>query len=197
MPPLLVVRDYSLTINNAICLSLVVLSLDPSQPTMPTLLSSLSLHINNVWAIINQFGHLGHTILKRLLWFSLHNIVLCRLSGVGVVHAVSPRYWMLRTSGSLALGKFLKRTSHLFCTLCTPPQAPASHWPSHGNLWNLPQAIRVNTSLSENSGSFKHGQKWKLPMNNDLQWWSIMLTFWTFIRVKNTIRTILLNFYLR
>ena len=122
MPPLLVLRDYSLTINNAICLSLVVLSLDPSQPTMPTLLSSLSLHINNVWAIINQFGHLGHTILKRLLWFSLHNIVLCRLSGVGVVHAVSPRYWMLRTSGSLALGKFLKRTSHLFCTLCTPPR---------------------------------------------------------------------------
>ena len=138
----------------------------------------------------------SHKLIKAsLLWFSLH-IVLCRLSGVGVVH-VSPCSWLLRTSGSLALGKFLKRTSHLFCTLCTPPQAPASHWPSHGNLWNLPQAIRVNTSLSENSGSFKHGQKWKLPMNNDLQWWSIMLTFWTFIRVKNTIRTILLNFYLR
>ena len=34
-------------------------------------------------------------------------------------YSVSPCSWLLRTSGSLALGKFLKRTSHLFCTLCT------------------------------------------------------------------------------
>ena len=46
----------------------------------------------------------------------------CRLSGVGVVrvHAVSPCYWLLRTSGSIALGRYFKRTSHLFSEWCTP-----------------------------------------------------------------------------
>ena len=46
----------------------------------------------------------------------------CRLSGVGVVrvHAVSPCYWLLRTSGSLPLGRYFKRTSHLFCEWGTP-----------------------------------------------------------------------------
>ena len=84
-----------------------------------------------------------HQVVARCHERPLHN-VLRWLSGVGAVHATqflpaSVETWLLRTSGSLVLGKYFKRTSLLFSDLCTP-QATALRRLSHGNLWNLPYA---------------------------------------------------------